>query len=85
MSKFGNSCKKPQFSLNFSPEDVKFGKFVQKKLTQGNVGGEIILAKGIIFTNIYLVNGYILKLWAAHRYPKFSREPPPPMARCLNQ
>ena len=36
------------------------------------------LAKGIIFTKIGLAKGYILKLWAAHPYPKFSREPPPP-------
>ena len=39
---------------------------------------EISLAKGIIFTKMGLANGSILKLWAAHRYLKFSREPPSP-------
>ena len=36
---------------------------------------EITLAKGIIFTKIGLANSTILRLWAAHPYPKFSREP----------
>ena len=44
--------------------------------SQGTFNVEISLAKGIIFTKIGLANGTILKLWAAHPYPKFSREPP---------
>ena len=43
---------------------------------QSTSEGKISLAKGIIFTKIVLANGYILKLWAAPPYPKFSREPP---------
>ena len=44
--------------------------------THGTFDVEISLAKGIFFTKIGLANGAILKLWAAHPYPKFSREPP---------
>ena len=43
-------------------------------LVKGIIFVEINLAKGIIFTKIGLAN--ILKPWAAHPYPKFSREPP---------
>ena len=46
---------------------------------QSTSEGKISLAKGIIFTKIGLANGYIFKLWAAPPYPKFSREPPPPV------
>ena len=46
--------------------------------THGSFDVEISLAKGIIFTKIGLANGAILKLWAAHPYPKFSWEPLPP-------
>ena len=47
-------------------------------LAKGIIFVEISLAKGIIFTKIGLANGTILKLWAAHPYPKFSKERPPP-------
>ena len=47
----------------------------------GTFNVEISLAKGIIFTKIGLANGTFLKLWAAHPYPKFSKEPPPPPPR----
>ena len=43
--------------------------------THGTFDVEISLAKSIILTKIGLANGAILKLWAAHPYPKFSREP----------
>ena len=46
--------------------------------THGTFDVEISLAKGVIFSKIGLANGAILKLWAAHPCPKFSREPPPP-------
>ena len=39
---------------------------------------EVSLGKNISFIETGLVNSYILKLWAAHPYPKFSRETPPP-------
>ena len=45
--------------------------------TRGTFDVEISLVKGIIFTRIGLA---ILKLWAAHPYPKFSREHPLPRA-----
>ena len=45
--------------------------------THGTFDVEISLAKGIIFRKIGLANGAILKPWAAHPCPKFSREPPP--------
>ena len=48
--------------------------------THGTFDVEISLAKGIIFRKISLANGAILKPWAAHPCPKFSREPPPPWA-----
>ena len=44
--------------------------------THGTFDVEISLAKGIIFRKIGLANGAILKLWAAHPCPEFSREPP---------
>ena len=47
--------------------------------THGIFDVEISLAKGIIFRKIVLANGAILKPWAAHPCPKFSREPPSPM------
>ena len=53
--------------------------------THGNVDVEISLAKGIIFRKIGLANGAILKLWAAHPCPKFSRELPPPRANFVSQ
>ena len=46
--------------------------------THGTFDVEISLAKGIIVTNFGLANGAILKLWAAHPYPKFSGEHPYP-------
>ena len=49
--------------------------------TRGTFGVEISLAKGIIFRKIGLANGAILKLWAAHPCPRFSREPPPPVIK----
>ena len=53
----------------------KLGKFCLEKMpTHGTFDVEISLAKGII--KIGLANGAILKLWAAHPCPKFSREPP---------
>ena len=56
----------------------KFGKFCPENATHGTFDVEISLAKGIIFRKIGLANGAILKPWAAHPCPKFSREPPPP-------
>ena len=44
--------------------------------THGTYDAEISLAKGIIFTKIGLANGAILKLWVAHPYTKYNREPP---------
>ena len=44
--------------------------------THGTFDVETSLAKSIIFRKIGLANGAILKLWAAHPCPKFSREPP---------
>ena len=58
----------------------KFGKFCLENAIHGTIDVEISLAKGIVFTKIGLANGAILKLWAAHPYPKFSQEPPPPVA-----
>ena len=52
------------------------GKFCLENAIQGTFDVEISLAKGIIFRKIGLANGSILKLWAAHPCPKFSREPP---------
>ena len=54
----------------------KFGKFCLVNAIHGTIDVEISLAKGIVFTKIGLANGAILKLWAAHPYPKFSQEPP---------
>ena len=54
-----------------------FGKFCLENAICGTFDVEISLAKGIVFTKIGLANGAILKLWAAHPYPKFSQEPPP--------
>ena len=67
MSKFGNSCKKPicyKFLVQFCIENANSGHFDK----------EISLTTDIIFTKIDLANGYILKLWTAHPYPKFGRE-----------
>ena len=55
----------------------KFGKFCLENAIHGTIDVEISLAKGIFFTKIGLANGAILKLWAAHPYPKFSQEPSP--------
>ena len=54
----------------------KSGKFCLENAIHGIIDVEISLAKGIVFTKIGLTNGAILKLWAAHSYPKFSQEPP---------
>ena len=70
--------KKPEFFSNFGPENAKFCKFCLENAIHGTFDVEISLAKGIVFTKIGLANGAILKLWAAHPYPKFSQEPPPP-------
>ena len=56
----------------------EFGKFCLENAIHGTIDVEISLAKGTVFTKIGLANGAILKLWAAHPYPKFSKEPPPP-------
>ena len=56
----------------------KFGKFCLENANSWHFDVEISLAKGIIFRKIGLANGAILKQWAAHPCPKFSREPPPP-------
>ena len=56
-----------------------FGKFRLENAIHGTFDVEISLAKGIVFTKIGLANGAILKLWAAHPYPKFSQEPPSPV------
>ena len=53
----------------------KFGKFCPENATHGTFDVEISLAKGIIFRKIGLANVAILKPWAAHPCPKFSREP----------
>ena len=55
----------------------KFGKFCLGNANSWHRNIEISVAKGAIFTKIGLANGAILKLWAAHPYPEFSREPPP--------
>ena len=55
----------------------KFGKFCLENANSWHFDVEISLAKGIIFRKIGLANGAILKQWAAHPCPKFSREPPP--------
>ena len=57
----------------------KFGKFCLENANSWHFDVEISLAKGIIFRKIGLANGAILKQWAAHPCPKFSREPPPPV------
>ena len=57
----------------------KFGKFCLENANSWHFDVEISLAKGIIFRKIGLANGAILKQWAAHPCPKFSREPPPPL------
>ena len=48
---------------------------INVSLAKGIIFVEISLAKGIIFTKIGLANGTVLKLWAAHFYPKFSQKP----------
>ena len=55
----------------------KFGKFCLENANSWHFDVEISLAKDIIFRKIGLANGAILKQWAAHPCPKFSREPPP--------
>ena len=62
----------------------KFGKFCLENANSWHFDVEISLAKGIIFRKIGLANGAILKPWAAHPCPKFSREPPPPPPRGWN-
>ena len=52
--------------------------FVYKTPTHLAFDVEFTLVKGVIFTEIVLANGAILKLWAAHPYLKFGREPPSP-------
>ena len=54
----------------------QFGKFCLENANSWHFDVEISLAKGIIFRKIGLANGAILKQWAAHPCPKFSREPP---------
>ena len=60
--------KKPKFFQIWSLDCKNLASFVYKKPSLG---------KGIIFAKIGLSDGAILKLWAAHSYAKFSREPPP--------
>ena len=83
MSNFGNSCKETNIFFKFwSLECKNLASFAKKMPTHGTFDVEISLAKGIIFRKIGLANGAILKLWAAHPCPKFSREPPPPRGLC---
>ena len=63
----------------------KFGKFCLENANSWHFDVETSLAKGIIFRKIGLANGAILKLWAAHPCPKFSREPPPRVFSCCFQ
>ena len=73
MSNFGNSCKETQIFFKFWSRECKnLASCVEKMPTHGSFDVEISLAKGIIFTKNGLANGAILKLWAAHPYPKFS-------------
>ena len=51
----------------------KSGKFCLENAIHGTIDEGISVAKGIVFTKIGLANGAILKLWAAHPYPKFSQ------------
>ena len=77
MSNFGNSCKETNIFFKFwSLECNNLASFAWKMPTHGTFDVETSLAKGIIFRKIGLANGAILKLWAAHPCPKFSREPP---------
>ena len=79
MLNFGNSCRETQIFFQILVKIMeKFGKFCPENATHGTFDVEISLAKGIIFRKIGLANGAILKPWAAHPCPKFSREPPPP-------
>ena len=82
MSNFGNSCKETNIFFKFwSLECKNLANFASKMPTHGTFDVETSLAKGIIFRKIGLANGAILKLWAAHPCPKFSREPPPPRGK----
>ena len=77
MSNFSNSCKETQIFSNFwSRERKNLVSFCLENAIHGTIDVEISLAKGIIFTKLGLANGAILKLLAAHPYPKFSQEPP---------
>ena len=81
MSNFGNSCKETQIFFEILVHRMqKLGKFCLENANSWHFDVEISLAKGIIFRKIGLANGAILKQWAAHPCPKFSREPPPPRA-----
>ena len=80
MSNFGNSCKETQIFSNFDPENPNTWQVLSRKCqNHGTFNVEISLAKGVNFTKIGLANGTILKLLAAHPYPKFSQELPPPV------
>ena len=81
MSNFSNSCKETQFFQILVHRMQKFGKFCLENANSWHFDVEISLVKGIIFRKIGLANGAILKQWAAHPCPKFSREPPPPVTR----
>ena len=70
-SNFGNSCMETQNFGDFSLQIAKFGNFCPESV-RGTFDVELSLAKGTIFLKIGLANGTILKLWAAHPYPKFS-------------
>ena len=72
MSHFGKETK---IFLRFCSRECKH-LASWKMPTHGTIDVEITLAKGIIFKNIGMANGSILKLWAAHPYPKFSGDPP---------
>ena len=48
--------------------------FAKKMPNHGTFDVEINLAKDIFFTKIGLANGAILKLRAAHPYPKFCQD-----------
>ena len=85
MSNFGNSCKETEIFFQILIHRMqKFGKFCLENANSWHFDVEISLAKGIFFRKIGLANGAILKQWAAHPCPKFSREPPPPPCPWLN-
>ena len=73
MSNVGNSCEETHIFFKFwSRECTTLASFVEKMPIRGTFDVKISLTKGTIFTNIGLANGAILKMWAAHPYPKFS-------------